>query len=291
MSEWHLKSYQMGSQYPKFTNLCNAIWYSISKWKISDARLVAGGHMTEAFTTITYASIMSRETVRIALMIATLKDLEVESGNILNPYIQAPVTEKVWTTLGPEFGKDARKTALIVRVLYGLKSAGAAFRSHLARSMESLGHQSCKADPNLWLKPEIRQDDGVKYCSYLLYYVDDILCIHCNADFMLEQLHKSFPLEPGFGNPDMYLGAKLCKTRLHNGVWAWAMSPTKYVCEFVRNCKVHLSTKYVDKYKMPKKAENPFKMGYEPELDTSPELDPDAVTYYLTIIGILKVDD
>ena len=29
-------------------------------------------------------------------------------------------------------------------------------------------------------------------------------------------------------------------------------------------------------------------MDYDPELDTSPELDPDAVSYYLTIIGILR---
>ena len=29
-----------------------------------------------------------------------------------------------------------------------------------------------------------------------------------------------------------------------------------------------------------------FKKGYNPGLDTSPELDPDAVFYYLTIIGI-----
>ena len=88
-----------------------------------NARLVAGDHMTKAPTTIMYASVVSRETVRIALMIATLNDLEVKSGNILNPYVQGPVTEKVWTTLGTEFGKDARKTAVIVRALYGLKSA------------------------------------------------------------------------------------------------------------------------------------------------------------------------
>ena len=75
----------------------------------------------------------------------------------------------------------------------------------------------------------IRPEDGVKYYSYLLCYVDDILCIHCNADTMLERLHKSFPLKPGLGNPDMYLGAELCNTRLHNGVWAWAMSLVKYV--------------------------------------------------------------
>ena len=42
--------------------------------------------------------------------------------------------------MGPEFGKDAGKTALIVRVLCGLKSAQAVFRSQLARCIESLGY-------------------------------------------------------------------------------------------------------------------------------------------------------
>ena len=66
------------------------------------------------------------------------------------------------------------------------------------------------------------------------------------------------------------------------------MSPTKYIHEAVRNCTVHLSIKYVGKYSMPKMAENPFKIGYDPELDASPELDPDIASYYLTIIGILR---
>ena len=118
-------------------------------------------------------------------------------------------------------------------------------------------------------------------------YLDDILCIHHNADFVLEQLHKFFPLKSGYGEPDMYLGAKLHKNTLHNRVWAWTMSFTKYVHEAVRNCAAHLSTQCSGKYKMPKKAYNPFKMGYDLELDTSPELDHEAASYYLTIISIL----
>ena len=51
-----------------------------------------------------YASIVSRETVRIAVMIATLNDLDIKSDNILN-VVQTPVTEKVWTTLSPELGE------------------------------------------------------------------------------------------------------------------------------------------------------------------------------------------
>ena len=51
--------------------------------------------MTKAPASITYTSIVSRETVRIALMIATLNDLEVKLGDILNAYVQMLVTEKV----------------------------------------------------------------------------------------------------------------------------------------------------------------------------------------------------
>ena len=39
---------------------------------------------------------------------------------------------------------------------------------------------------------------------------------------------------------------------------------------------------------MPKKAEKPSKMGYDQELDTSLELDPDAVSYNLNVIGIIR---
>ena len=75
--------------------------------------------MTKALATIMYASMVSRGTVRIALMIATINDLEIKSDDILNGYVQATITVKVWTTLGPEFGKDAGNTAVIIRALYG----------------------------------------------------------------------------------------------------------------------------------------------------------------------------
>ncbi len=91
------------------------------------ARLVAGGHLTKAPATITYASVVSRETMHLALTFASLNDLEVKVGNVLNAYITAPVKEKVWTILGPEFGLDSGKSAVIVRALYGLKNAGTEF--------------------------------------------------------------------------------------------------------------------------------------------------------------------
>ncbi len=124
------------------------------------ARLVAGRHMTKAPATITYASIVSHETVPIALLMAALNDLNVKVGDVLNAYITAPITAKVWTVLGPEFGNNAGKNAIIVRALYGLKSAGAAFQAHLASFMRQMGYTSCKADPDLWYKAETRPADS-----------------------------------------------------------------------------------------------------------------------------------
>jgi len=253
------------------------------------ARLVAGGHKTDAPATMTYASVVSRETVRVALTIAALNDLEVKAGDVLNAYITAPITEKVWTVLGPEFGPDAGKNAVIVRALYGLKSAGAAFRAHLASCMRDLGYTSCKADPDLWLRPETRPDDGTRYYSYILCYVDDILCIHHDAMKILDKINGYLPLKPdSVGDPDIYLGAKLRQTQLPNGVWAWALSPSKYVNQAVRNCETHLKEHFDGRFTLPKRAENPFSMSYESELDESTPLDPNAASYFQTIIGVMR---
>jgi hypothetical protein len=64
------------------------------------ARLVAGGHLTQAPTTITYDSVVSCETLRLDLTFASLNDLEVKMEDVLNAYITAPVKKKVWTILG-----------------------------------------------------------------------------------------------------------------------------------------------------------------------------------------------
>ena len=93
--------------------------------------LVAGGHITKAPAAVTYYSVLSRERVHIALTIATLDDLQVKCGDVLNAYITAPVMELIWTTLGTDFGYDQGKTAIVFRALYGLKSSGADFRKHL----------------------------------------------------------------------------------------------------------------------------------------------------------------
>jgi hypothetical protein len=80
------------------------------------------------------------------------------------------------------------------------------------------------------MKPEVHPDDGVAYYAYILCYVDDILSIAHNAEDVLRWLNKYFMSKPGsLDDPDIYLGAKLKKMKLPNGVEAWATSPARYV--------------------------------------------------------------
>jgi hypothetical protein len=147
-----------------------------------NARFVAGGHTTYTPHAMTYASVVSRESVRVSLTLAALNDLDIKMADIENAYLTAPITEKVWTVLGPEFGDDAGNRAFIVRALHGLKSAGTDFRNHFAEYMNHLGRNPCRSDRDLWMKAETRPDDGVLYWAYILICVDDILCVHHDPD-------------------------------------------------------------------------------------------------------------
>ena len=116
--------------------------------------------MTDKTAAITYASVASRESVRLALMLAALNAIEVKCGDVMNAYITAPITEKVWTIMGPKSGADQGKKALLFQALYGIKSSRAAFRTHLCILMKIMGYIPCHADPDFWYKAEIRPDDG-----------------------------------------------------------------------------------------------------------------------------------
>ncbi|MGH7954980.1 MAG: reverse transcriptase domain-containing protein [Gloeomargaritales cyanobacterium] len=137
------------------------------------ARLVAGGHVTDPPATITYSSVVSRDSVRIAFLIAALNDLDVLAADIGNAYLNASTKEKVYTTAGKEFGSKAGFSVLIIRALYGLKSSGAAWRAHIAQTLRDMGYMPSFADPDVWMR-KCTKPDGFKYYEYLLVYVDDI---------------------------------------------------------------------------------------------------------------------
>ena len=59
------------------------------------AILVAVGHMPDPPSTIAYVGVVSRETVRIALILAALNGFPMKLVEIQNAYIMAPVKENI----------------------------------------------------------------------------------------------------------------------------------------------------------------------------------------------------
>ena len=75
-------------------------------------------------------------------------------------------------------------------VLYGLKSAGASFRNHLADCMKQMGYKPCLAEPNLWMRPKKIRSDGLEYYEYVLLYVDNVLAIGDDPEKLLKRVDK-----------------------------------------------------------------------------------------------------
>jgi hypothetical protein len=138
------------------------------------------------------------------------------------------------------------------------------------------------------MKAETRPDDGVSYWAYILIYVDDILCVHHDPGSTLAKLDEYFKMREGsIQFPTFYVGVKLKKTVLSNGVVAWGMSSSKYVQYAVQNVNEYLAALPGD-HMLVKKASVPFAGGYKSELDESPELDPTRANLYQSQIGILR---
>jgi hypothetical protein len=133
--------------------------------------------MTDLPTSITYSSMVSRESIQIAFLIAALNDIGIKAADIGNAYLNAQPRKKVDTTAGKEFGsKFEGKPVLIVHALYGLKSSGAAWHVHLANTLHQLGFTSCLADPDVWYRA-VSKYDPFPYYEYIIVYVDDLLVL------------------------------------------------------------------------------------------------------------------
>jgi len=95
----------------------------------------------------------------IAFLITTLNELEINSIDIGNAYLNAPAREKVYTTAGPEFGPDkVGRPVIIERALYGLKTSGAAWHSQLTETLRSMDFALSLADPDVWLRPASKEN-------------------------------------------------------------------------------------------------------------------------------------
>ena len=102
------------------------------------AQYVAGGHLTDVPTYMTYSSVVSRDTVLIGFLVATLNNLDVLAGDIRNYFLEDPTKERILLYAGDEWRPDNEKVVIVVRALYGLKYSARQFWNCLA---ETLGNR------------------------------------------------------------------------------------------------------------------------------------------------------
>lgn len=262
------------------------------------ARYVAGGHLTDVDPHYTYASVVGRDSVRIAFMLAALNGLNVLAGDIQNAYLNAPSLEKNYFIAGSEWGEYKGRIILIVRALYGQKTSGAAWRAYLANFLEkTLGYKESMADRDVWMKPKSKCN-GDTYYSYIVCYCDDLLIIDEEPHKTMERIQDTFTVKPSsIGEPTIYLGAECGKVNYQNtdGTMrtVWTMSSSRYVKDAVKTVKDRLKE---SGYKFHKKLSDinyspkqPFSStSYAAELDTSKECTDDEASLFQNMIGILR---
>ena len=201
---------------------------------------------------------MLHDSVRIALTLATLNDLQVMSCDIQNAYLIADCQEKIWTYAGPEFGSEQGSIMFVRKALYGLKSSGAAFQAHLAETLHDIGFSPTRADPDVWRWPA-KKADGKEYYEYILCYVDDLLAISEDAMKVLKGIQAGFKFKDDkIVCPKVYLGAQL-NTMTVDGFDGWTMSSQKYVKAAMDNVEELLAT---TDQRLPTKCGTPLKSGY-----------------------------
>ena len=128
---------------PGYQNITCHIIFDVNMGKNfrRKARFVADGHKTNTPATMTYSSVVSRGSVRIALTISPLNDLNLLACDIQNAYITADCREWVWVVAGPKFGSEAGKNMITRKALYVLNISGVAFTAFLADTLDAMGYR------------------------------------------------------------------------------------------------------------------------------------------------------
>ena len=104
-------------------------------------RLFADGHKTDISASTTYSCGVSRESVGIYFLIASLNELYICACDIGNTYHNTKCRDNIWTVAGTNFGPSDRVSDMIVaRDFYGMKFSGAAWRINISEALYSIGY-------------------------------------------------------------------------------------------------------------------------------------------------------
>ena len=118
-------------------------------------------HKTPGPIRLTYAGVVSHESVQIAFTYTALNGFDVCTADIQNAYLQTPLSQQDYIVCGPEYGlENIGRIALIHRALYSGKLAWKDFRNHLKSCMHHLNYSSCPANPDVLMYSTIKANSS-----------------------------------------------------------------------------------------------------------------------------------
>ena len=241
-------------------------------------QFIDGGHTTEAPALVMYRSVVSHDSVHLAILLAALNDIDILYCNLENAYLNAKFHEKIWFKGGIKCGEDAGKVMIVVRAIYRLKSAGALWHVELAQLLADLCYQSMKADPDIWIQ-KVVCSDGFEYYEMLFVYVNDILAVSHHTQEVIAEITRYYKAKDGsIKEHSIYLGDDIAKFQMPDGQVCWSISPRTYVKNAIEVVEC-LLVEDNEGYALKSKVKNPFPSGYyRSELDVTNELGPELAT-------------
>ena len=242
------------------------------------ARMCANGSRTPHTGDEIYSGVVGMDTVRLAFFLAALNDLQVCAADVSCAFLQALCKEKIYTRAGVEFqflGDQnlVGRNLTFHKVLYGTRTASAAFHEACAQVLHQMGYTPSKANPDLWIK------DCNTHYEYIATWVDDLLILSKNPMNIIAKLEETYQLK-GVGEPSYYLGGDVRKIKV-DGVHMWSTDAKTYinrVCEKIEKLMEWTLRSYMS-------PENP---DYHPELDETDFLPNDGISKYRMMIGSLN---
>ena len=121
------------------------------------ACLASDVHKMDTPASIKYSSMISRYRVRIAILIASLNDLDICACDTRNYYVNKKCRENLWVKVETEFGPSYRVSDMIIfRALYGLKYIREVCCAKLEDTLNYMGYRSTESDLNLWFKWDVK---------------------------------------------------------------------------------------------------------------------------------------
>ena len=143
----------------------------------------------------------------------------------------------------------------------------------------------------MYLRSE-KDEDGNKYYSYLVVYVDDVLSVHKDPGKLLTTVNRDYRLKEPPECPTMYLGSDICKYHVNGDISrtkCWAMSSNSHVKKALEVVQDRLQEDNVKFKGSNKTAEHPFSsQSYRPEINVTEECDEEQVQFYQSLVGIMR---